>query len=432
MGHNVKNRKSNLNVYWLPKKFSENTEEFRANVLNPHFVLPCREQGFTIIQKGWEPTELAIVFICQRGQYLHTNEDPNQPKNKKVKNRVSTTARPVAGMHARCPFRFTVGWNESCCRWFIPFKQKGNPNHCGHLQKAPEIVRTLMKNTPINEQEIARDILQQNGSLVATQGVMLQRTGINVSKDQLKHFRRQQKALRNEAKLSRMIDDGRLGFDENSIPTPADKLILSLESDTTKSYVALYGVHDSDLITIRQRSQSRSADAILSTIDNDELMDENGDGATSHSQKIRDSLSITGSDLILLGVIWTDDQSSNRFGMFPEAIACDLTEKMNSEERSCMVIAGKDSNNQVFSHTWGFLPSAANWALDWALRRGFCILHPKVHLSKVEILLTDQDGQLCNAVYNVVGPGKSVIDYQGFQSLQWTAATIKWQPNIKV
>ena len=135
-------------------------------------------------------------------------------------------------------------------------------------------------------------------------------------------------------------------------------------------------------------------------------MDENGHGAVTHSQKIRDSLSITGSDLILLGVIWTDDQSSNRFGMFPEAIACDLTEKMNSEERSCMVIAGKDSNNQVFSHTLGFLPSAANWALDWALRRGFCILHPKQHLSRVQVILTDQDGQLCNAVYNVVGPGK--------------------------
>ena len=115
MGHKARNSKDNRNVYWLQQQFSVNTDEFRAKVLSPHFVLPCREQGFTIMQKGWEPTRNFTVFVCQRGRYSDFNDGSTSGSQNNTSSRIST-------------------------------------------------------------------ILQQYRSLVATQGVMFQRTGINISK----------------------------------------------------------------------------------------------------------------------------------------------------------------------------------------------------------------------------------------------------------
>ena len=247
------------NVYWLPQSFSTNTKEFRDMHLVPYFARACQAAGFSVISKGWEHTRLLTRFICQRGRRAKdSNTDASiATGSNDTKPSHHRSQRPFAGQHKICPFNFTVHWSPDKQRWYLPKIANGNPNHEGHLQRAPEIVRVLMKNAPINEREIAQDILSQFGACTTTVAVLRKRTGLSVSKDQIKYLSSKLREVTKAAQLSAIAEDAR-PINPDLVRTPADKLLLSLDSDPTKSYVALYGVHNSNLVTIRQRSKLKS------------------------------------------------------------------------------------------------------------------------------------------------------------------------------
>ena len=89
------------------------------------------------------------------------------------------------------------------------------------------------------------------------------------------------------------------------------------------------------------------------------------DTVKEHAEKVRDSLSITGADCILMAVAWTTNDAQRKFQMYPEFTGSDVTFGTNAERRPLLVMCGKDSNDKAFSHTWAFLPSQSRWVFDW-------------------------------------------------------------------
>jgi hypothetical protein len=79
-----KRKTTDDDFYWLPKRFSTNTEPFRTDELAPYFVRPAVECGFNLIMKGYEdikvkagsPQEGGVVkFMCNRGR-KHKDKTP--------------------------------------------------------------------------------------------------------------------------------------------------------------------------------------------------------------------------------------------------------------------------------------------------------------------------------------------------------------------
>ena len=122
------------NVYWLPRLFSTNTTDFRTNVLAPYFTVPCSHLGFNLVLKGYEKSQGCAIFACQRHRF-HTQrtnpeatyaDDPDTQPAKKKNN----TNRPVKDeQEETCKFRFSVFWDESKQRWYLPLQQLGNCHH---------------------------------------------------------------------------------------------------------------------------------------------------------------------------------------------------------------------------------------------------------------------------------------------------------------
>ena len=88
------------------------------------------------------------------------------------------------------------------------------------------------------------------------------------------------------------------------------------------SYMAMYGKHDSELLTIQHKYKvlaDHSVEQIALEDQNDEI-----DSAQKAADKIREQLSVSGTGMILLGLAWTDDSVANL--MYPEVMGLDATE----------------------------------------------------------------------------------------------------------
>jgi hypothetical protein len=55
--------------YYLGEVFSSNNPVFRMDVLFPYIQRIFREQGHCqVVSHGWKVSEMAVVFICERGK----------------------------------------------------------------------------------------------------------------------------------------------------------------------------------------------------------------------------------------------------------------------------------------------------------------------------------------------------------------------------
>ena len=411
IGHKVKPGPNEVDRHWLQKDFSENSPEFRKKKLAPMVARMCLQQGFTSILKGWENKKSKAVFVCSRGRYYHRNRNkspennpPQQSTSKEAKGR--TTRRPVREQDSRasCPFSFVIYWSEEKQRWFVPHKQAGSNAHLGHSKLQPQSVPVLSKTIPEEDRKKSSLLLEARIKPTQVEDLQHRELGYSLTQSQLRKQRAREKQqrrqslaeeLRLEPHLSQIVgEDGMLPF-EDQLKTPADKLLFDLDVDEDASYVALYAEFDTSALTIRQKNKEMTYHKI-------EAIDANGlrdhvESAAQSAHKIRRSLSITGSGLILLAIVWTDSESSRRFEMFPEMMACDTTYKTNEEDRPLFICAGKDSNNQSFTHTWGFLPSQALWTFNWVFQVAMKAIHRREALDGVRVACTDQDGQLYNA-----------------------------------
>jgi hypothetical protein len=84
--------------------------------------------------------------------------------------------------------------------------------------------------------------------------------------------------------------------------------------------------------------------------------------------------------------------------MFPEVMGLDTLNDTNVEEQSLAVFAGIDSHNRVHGYVHIYFPSQQLWVFPWMLHDAVPTLQDMSTLMKVEMLITDQDGQLMLAI----------------------------------
>ena len=80
-------------------------------------------------------------------------------------------------------------------------------------------------------------------------------------------------------------------------------------------------------------------------------------------------------------------------------------EGLNREARPMGKMCSKDAWNQTFTHTFAMVPSQARWVTNWMLGSALQQLHPTSMLSRVETVVSDKDGQLCNSIQRALEIG---------------------------
>ena len=177
-------------------------------------------------------------------------------------------------------------------------------------------------------------------------------------------------------------------------------LLARLESDPQFTYTVLYGQYDSGLLKVYKKKKDKDGSQPREEVDHNEMSwnPQDGDTVQTYADKVRDSLSITGSSCILLAVAWTTNTAQRLLELFPEFQCTDVTMGTNAERRPLIISCGKDGNNEAFSHTWAFLPSQSRWVFQWYFSYAFPALHRPSVLGRNRIHLTDQDPQEVGAL----------------------------------
>ena len=146
MGHDVRlsaKKKANpMNRHYLPGEMSYNDDEYRRDVVVPHFSRAALVAGFGIRSRGWEPKKNCLKLTCERfKECKDTARSPGDVADsltKGLSQRVPSTKKAVC-REETCNFSFTVHWCPQHKRWFLPRQQQGNKRHNGHIHRNTNI-----------------------------------------------------------------------------------------------------------------------------------------------------------------------------------------------------------------------------------------------------------------------------------------------------
>ena len=296
--------------HWFQSDVSSNSSECRHKIVQI-LSKSCAVAGFSLISGKVVQTPNKNGLIPLR---LTCNRSRQFPKNKKSKQlRRTETSRPKCSSE-KCPFAFTVYYDQSSSRWLLPGIQQGCSIHKNHPQLDTLCSPIRKSVVDLDELEMVFQQLKMNinPSLVAK--LFAERTGTSLSSAQLRKFRQIGQEL--------SVD--------GEVQSPADKLLRHLNSDPSIHYVALTASTSlNKLVTIRQSRRSRGQSLTTDFKNDDDLGD---DSVHSFAETILNSLTVTSTQKLLLCVAWTTDDAQLLFQRFPHCFGTDVTNGTNQEK----------------------------------------------------------------------------------------------------
>ena len=419
LGHNKvvpkRRNRDDSNFFWLRSRLNENSQYFRAKHLHPMFVKACRDAGFLVIASYRIQFE-KILFSWNRSK-LH-NEEANIKSVRKLRGDSpegtntfkQKTVRPIKGgqNQVQCVFCFYLHWAEESLRWFLPRLQGGNIKHTRHCHAHPNKIKLLRSTHACSTEELqlASESFKSKISVSATSYLLKTRCG-----EQLDHY--QVQFLKTKQRKEELVLIGAHGA---SSQTNSDKPLAYLSTDTTKSFVMLFGEFNSGLLTSCMKRMTVNNELKL-----DEFIDKSGDMVGypwKYAESMRAKLQMSNGK-ILVGCAWTTDIARRQFGMYPEVIGCDATEETNSEERPLYIGVGLDNKNKAYEVMWAFLPSKAQWTYSWLWKHALPLLHPGTATHWVHGIICNADPQETRAIESFVKQARVIVPFSNTQYAWW-------------
>ena len=106
--------------------------------------------------------------------------------------------------------------------------------------------------------------------------------------------------------------------------------------------------------------------------------------------------------LLMMGVAWVIPSERILFGLYPEVITVDTTNKTNNEQRPLLTISAKSSTGKMFTVLRAFLPNEQNWVFRWV----FSVVLPRMFghsvLSRIQTIISDGDSQEFGQIDNAI------------------------------
>ena len=395
---------------YLPRRFNSNSPSSRKEQVIPFIAVACAQAGFKVASKGWEKAFNKLRFFCQHSRahddkkvLLRNNDNENENDNNhnnqfKSSCRSSKRIRPsAANKESICPFAFSLYWEPNdglednvAGRWYFCADGTGCKSHEGHQKKDPADVRLSYHTVPPLELELSRQCISLNSEPAIVQALIVERTGISLSSDQLRRC--------SGTRGNQVGSDGTTSVDLGQ--SPAERLVHYLRNEESLDYILL--VHDNTatrLLTITRTGRNRG-----SSSEHNHYCPRETDASTlSYAESVRKALGLSGNTKLLLGAAWASKQQKRMFGMFPETLCADVTMGTNAEKRPLLVMTAKTSENQIVRVFQAFLPSQCRWIFDWCFRDAFVQLHGSTSVERNQIILTDGDLQMYSPLVDLIG-----------------------------
>lgn len=233
-----------------------------------------------------------------------------------------------------------------------------------------EKLLTRRAHIPSTELELIAQELKLNASPSAIASLLEERTGSNVSTQQIRDLRKAVEGTR---------------LDGSS---PASRLLEGLRKDENAAYVALTATStQSGLISIRQSKKLQKQ----TSTDDSPAGTEHSPMAT-YAETVIKALSLKEGDKVLLAVAWRSSElSQSYFDSFPWCFGLDVTNGTNQEKRPLLRATASTSERKNIPFFNAFLPSQCSWVFKWVLQVAFPKLFNAKTLERVQLIVCDQD-----------------------------------------
>ena len=123
--------------------------------------------------------------------------------------------------------------------------------------------------------------------------------------------------------------------------------------------------------------------------------------AQQYIQSVIEGLSL-GDGHFLLAVVFVTADEVRYHSMFPSVLGVDVVFGTNQERRPHMRGTCKSSDNKNIPLFNAFLPSQQKWVFEWVMTDALPSLLDPEALKLTDIILSDQDPQLCGSIDKVI------------------------------
>ena len=306
-----------------------------------------------------------------------------------------------------CDVRFTI-FKHTDGKWYLQ-KARSDESKCichNHLPVLPEHIADDTSTLSEDATKALMTCCNMNMDPAMICEFMIENYHVTVTVDQIASMRKT------------LVDNILIDLDmQPTNMTNAEKLITLFRNDPNVNYIYVMHDHESGFITYRKCSNGKEASTeTLPTAVTDEI----------NIQSWRQSLCLNESNKILVAFAWCHKDESRKVKINPQFLACDLTFKVNKENRNEFILAGIDGNNKSFTAFRCFMPSKQKRAYMWAIGVAFPVLVGESTCKRVRVFVHDNEEALVKAIQGVTNRpdskfpfAKSMLDTYHFFKQRW-------------
>lgn len=385
-------------VHWLSPEVTSNNLQDRQEKLRGYLAPVCRQAGYRFIFTGNVKRSMnqrisSHQLSCSRYRKYEKMTSKRATK-KDTRQQKVTVSRPLEKEDC-CTCQFRIYFDHKVNRWFVP--QSGIPGsfeHRGHLRVEPELV-------VVDSSEVS----------AASRGRVARQFSKHYQVDYIRDILAEEDSLR---VTSRMIRGMKSKYKEmQQQGSAAERMLMQMSNNGEIDFTTMRCGKEESKCHIKTRTRGRPpkhSSTPISFADGHET-------AFSATERIFRAMSINDGQEFLMMAAWVDHKGLRLLQKSPEVLAFDVTSGVTSEKRPLLRGAALTRNHKSIPFFECFLPSESRWVFHWVFNEALPELLPISILSRVRLILTDEDMN-CYSQLEVAFAG-GVLPYATHRLCSW-------------
>jgi MULE transposase domain len=367
--------------HFFPESTSSNKDSVsKKERVSGILELACKDAGFQLVARNKDSIKNGDLFRhtykCVRSRFKSKSRiDPSDRKRVKKSNLC------LPG-DDKCPFSISIYEEPTSGRFFIPkCGIPGNLTHKGHFKLPSQAITVSTKSASPEQIENVVQQLSMHIQPSQISKLLEIQTGIRYSSAQIRHLR----SFGDHLKLT--TGSAAIKLLHNLQSTPGIRFIYETAYLTEANQITIRNYSGVDLVDLSLAGNtsglsSTTTDGAPRKLSTKEIF----------CKAVLNALKLPCNNQLLLCVAWVTDQQVNFLQKYPEVISIDTTFGTNAEKRPLARATALHADGRKTIPFFNcFMSSESSWQWDWIVSVAFPALIDRTTLSRVRLLLTDQD-----------------------------------------
>ena len=273
----------------------------------------------------------------------------------------------------RCPFVVSVRNYHDSGSWFLA-ANGSSLTHANHIAQDPAHRSVRRNDITSVEVDFAKLLYDQGGSIPLVMRILNQ-----LRKNKGKIGQLKKKTLSNLLRKNKLNLEHLQGIDRKW--SLAEATIKKLHEMNT-SYIALVMDEKDNLLVYKGRGRPSKQET--------EEIKANGH-LKKQLRKVRRELKLQDTSRTLLALSVATNSMIRTMQMFPEVQFIDVAANMNKQKRDVLFSVVKEATGETFIVNMTVMPCGRRWIFQKIYQSFFMFLYGKTTISRIELVLTDDD-----------------------------------------